>query len=80
MDKPAKSIAGTWLQTFSKVVTVLGAATFLVGDRALREFAKFSFASAEVVGILSGVLIMGLGYVIGQAAKKVSPEQKTESK
>jgi len=79
MNKPAKSIARTLLQALSKSLGVIGAATFLFGDRALREFAKFNFASAEVVGIFSGILLICLSYAIGQTAKNFSPGQQPKS-
>ncbi len=42
----------------------IGACVFLVGDKFLEAFARFNFLSAEIIGILSGILLCAAGYAI----------------
>jgi hypothetical protein len=52
---------------FSKLLMVLGIFVFLIGDRFLEGFAHFAFITSEIVGIVSGLLLCGLGYALGTA-------------
>src|ERR1700722_6856963 len=52
------------LRYLSKLLMAIGACVFLVGDKFLEAFARFNFLSAEIIGILSGILLCAAGYAI----------------
>jgi hypothetical protein len=49
---------------------IAGGIVFFVGDRALREIWHFDLASAELIGIGGGVLLMVLGGILQTASKR----------
>jgi hypothetical protein len=58
---------------FSKFLLYSGAAVLLVGGKFLYEIRHINFFTAEVAGILFGVLLMILGATIGPARKQDLP-------
>jgi hypothetical protein len=48
----------------ARTLVVVGALVFVFGDRFLAEFAHINFFLAMVAGILSGLFLMIVGYLI----------------
>ena len=67
MNESVKSTSIATIQFLSKALMTIGGLVFLFGDRFLREILHFDFLLGEVVGILSGVLLCSLGFVIGKS-------------
>lgn len=73
MTTPSRTFLRRFLSGGSKLLLYIGAAVFLVGGKFLYEIRHVSFFTAEVVGILCGVLLMILGAAIGPARKQDLP-------
>jgi hypothetical protein len=67
MNESAKSAGIATIQFLSKVLIVIGGLIFLFGDRFLRNVMHFDFLMGEVIGILSGLLLCGLGFAVGRS-------------
>jgi hypothetical protein len=65
MNESARPTGVRIVQFLSKLLMVLGACVFVLGDKFLDEFAHFHFVTGEVVGILSGLLLCAVGFAIG---------------
>ena len=52
------------LRLAARALIALGALIFLFGDRALAAYANINFFLALVIGVLSGLFLMILGYLI----------------
>lgn len=57
------------LRLIARALLVVGAIVFLVGDRFLAAFAHINFFLAMVIGILSGLLLMVVGYLINKSLR-----------
>lgn len=63
------------LRGCSRLLLLVGAAVFFVGDKFLYEIKHVNFFISAAVGILGGSLVMLLGAGIAVACKSPKPEQ-----
>jgi hypothetical protein len=73
MTTASSSVLRRSLSGCSKLLLYTGAAVFLVGGKFLYEIRHVNFFTAEVAGILCGVLLMILGAAVGPARKQGLP-------
>jgi len=64
------------IRVCSRLLLLVGAAVFFVGDKFLYEIKHVNLFVSEVVGVLGGVLLMLLGAGIVIAGKSPRPEQR----
>lgn len=74
MTSTSNPVLQRFLTGGSKAVMIAGAAVFLVGGKFLYEIRHVNFFTAEVIGILCGVLLIIFGAVMGPARKQNFPE------
>jgi uncharacterized membrane protein len=57
------------MRLVARALIAIGAVVFLFGDRFLADFAHINFFLAMVIGILSGLFLMMVGYLINKSLK-----------
>ena len=60
-----KFVAGMLLLVCAFMLLTLGGLTFFGGDMALHDFAHFRYLSSEIVGVVAGLILTGMGFVLG---------------
>jgi hypothetical protein len=75
MVEQRQSVLQGMLRGCSRLLLLVGAAVFFVGDKFLYEIKHVNFFVSAAVGILGGSLVMLLGAGIAVACKSPKPEQ-----
>jgi hypothetical protein len=66
MSEPETPSRKSTVEILSKLLMILGAVAFLIGDRSLVAFANWHFLPALVVSVLAGLALMALGASISK--------------
>lgn len=69
MADSAQPVLKRIIRGCSRVLLWAGAVVFLIGDAFLYEIKHVDFSVSLAVGVLSGLLLMLVGYGIGMAGK-----------
>lgn len=69
MADSKKAVLPRMIQACSRLLALVGAAVFFVGDKFLHEVKHLSFFVSEVDGILGGVFLMLVGWGIASVGK-----------